>query len=91
MICEFIHCLHLQRPLLRFEAHVSVSACVDEEQCALYGGVDMVVVCEPCHGQPVIPIILSFTHKDSQILLQLLVVEFAHELGNKLRSTIRYN
>ena len=114
-ICKFIHCLYLWRPLLRFKAHARVLACVDEEQCVLCGGVNMVVVCELCHGQPVILIILSFTHKDSQILLQLLVdalsltislgvvccgccnfdieeaIEFAHELGNKLRSTIGYN
>ena len=75
----------------------------------------MVVVCKLCHGQPVIPIILLFTHEDSQILLQLLVdalsltislgvvgcgccdfdikeaIEFAHELGHELRSTIGYN
>jgi len=33
----------------------------------------MIVVCELGHWQPIIPVILSLTHKDVQVLLQFLV------------------
>src|SRR5215471_12410126 len=36
----------------------------------------MVVVLELCEGEEIMPIVLSFAHEDSQVLLQLLVHPF---------------
>jgi len=50
-----------------------MSPCVDKEWGVLGGGVNMVVVCELGHWQPIILVILSLIHKDIQVLLQLLI------------------
>jgi len=42
----------------------------------LSGRVDVVVVLELCHWKKVIPVILSFVHEDSEVLVQLLVDAF---------------
>jgi len=41
-----------------------MSPSVDEEWGVLHGGVNMIVVCEFSHQQPIVPVILSLIHED---------------------------
>jgi len=64
-----------------FEAHLGVSADIEEEGCLLRGGVDMVVVGELRQGEECVPIVLSFSNKDLQVLFQFLVDPFCLSVG----------
>jgi len=72
-MCELCHCFDLRGPLHRFKPHARMSLSVDKEWGVLHGGVNMIVICELSHWQPIIPIILSLIHEDAQVLLQFLV------------------
>jgi len=62
--------------LMQFKAHLGVSAGIEEEECLLHGGVDMVVVGQLRQGEECVPIVLSFSNKDPQVLFQFLVDPF---------------
>jgi len=61
---------------MQFEAHLGVLAGIEEEGCLLCGQVDVVVVGELCQGEECVPVILSFSDKDPQVLFQFLVDPF---------------
>jgi len=58
---------------MRFEAHTRVLASIEEEGCLLCGRVDVIIVGELRQGEECVPVILSFSDKDPQILFQFLV------------------
>jgi len=61
---------------MRFEAHPRVSAGIKEEGCLLRGRVDVIIVGELRQGEECVPVVLSFSDKDPQVLFQLLVDPF---------------
>ena len=72
-VSELVHCFHFGWWLVWLEAHLQVSAGVEEERGMLHGGVDMIVVGELCKGQKGVPVILSFSNEDPEELFQFLV------------------
>jgi len=64
-----------------FEAHLGVSASVEQEQSLLCGRVDMVVVRELCKWEEIIPVILLFTDEAAYILFQFLINLFGLSVG----------
>ena len=64
-----------------FEAHPRESAGVEEEGCLLRGRVDVVIVGELCQGEECVPVILSFSDEDLQVLFQFLVDPFRLSVG----------
>jgi len=61
---------------MRFKAHPRVSAGIKEEGCLLCGRVDVVVVGELRQGEECVPVVLSFSDEDPQVLFQFLVDPF---------------
>jgi len=58
---------------MRFEAHPRVSASIEEEGCLLPGRVDVIIVGELHQGEECVPVVLSFSDEDPQVLFQFLV------------------
>jgi len=71
---------------MRFEAHPRVSAGIEEEGCLLRGGVDVVVVGELRQGEECVPIVLSFSDEEPQVLFQFLVDPFRLSVGLRVVS-----
>jgi len=71
---------------MRFEAHLRVSAGIEEEGCLLRGRVDVVIVGELCQGEECIPVVLSFSDEDLQVLFQFLVDRFHLTVGLRVIS-----
>jgi len=61
---------------MRFEAHPRVLAGIEEEGCLLHGGVDVVVVGKLHQGEECVPVVLSFSDEEPQVLFQFLVDPF---------------
>ena len=61
---------------MQFKAHPAVSAGIEQEGCLLHGQVDVVIVGELCQGEECVPVVLSFSDKDPQVLFQFLVDMF---------------
>ena len=61
---------------MRFEAHPWVPAGVEEERGLPGRGVDVVVVGEFREWEKCVPVVLAFSNKDPQVLLQFLVDPF---------------
>ena len=61
---------HISGPYqsMRFEAHPRVSAGIEEEGRLLCGGVDVVVVGKLHQGEECVPVVLSFSEKEPQVL-----------------------
>ena len=59
--------------MVRFKAHPRVSAGVEKERGLLCGGVDVVVVGKLSEQKKGMPVVLSLSNKDPQVLFQLLV------------------
>ena len=49
---------------------------VEEKRCLLHGQVDVVVVGELRQGEECVPVVLSFSNEDLQVLFQFLVDPF---------------
>jgi len=73
LICELVNHFNPGQRLMWLKAHLGVSAGIEKKGCLLHGGVDMVVVGNLCQGEQCVPIILSFSNKDLQVLFQFLV------------------
>jgi len=58
------NCFNLGGRLHRFEPHVRMSPCVDEEWHVSHGGVDMIVVCKLSHRQPFVLVVLPLIHEN---------------------------
>jgi len=54
---------------MRFEAHLRVSAGIEDEGRLLRGGVDVVVVGKLRQGEECVPVVLSFSEEEPQVLL----------------------
>jgi hypothetical protein len=67
--------------LLGFETHPRVTSGVDHERSLLRGRVDVIIVGELRKGEEFVPIILSFVHEGSEVLLQFLVGTFGLSIG----------
>jgi len=80
-IREFINRFKAGQRLMRFEAHPGVSASIEEEGCLLRGRVDVVIVGELRQGEEWVPVILSFSDEDPQVLFQFLVDLFHLPIG----------
>ena len=61
---ELVNCLDVGRRLMRFKAHLWVSAGIEEEGHLLRGGVDVVVVGELRQGEECVPVVLSFSDEE---------------------------
>jgi len=60
-----------------FKAHPKVSAGIEpEEGCLLRGRVDVIIVGELRQGEECVPVVLSFSDEDLQVLFQFLVDPF---------------
>jgi len=70
---ELINCFDVGRRLMRFEVHPWVPAGIEEEGCLLRGGVDVVVVGKLRQGEECVPVVLSFSDEEPQVLFQFLV------------------
>jgi len=75
-ICEFINCFEAGQRLMQFKAHARVLAGIEEEGCLLRGRVDVVIVGELRQGEECVPVVLSFSDEDPQVLFQFLVDPF---------------
>jgi len=64
-----------------FEAHPQVPAGIEEEGCLLCGGVDVVVVEKLRQGEECVPVVLSFSDEEPQVLFQFLVDLFRLSVG----------
>ena len=71
---------------MRFKAHPRVSAGIKEEGCLLRGRVDVVIVGELRQGEECVPVVLSFSDEDPQVLLQFLVDSFHLTVGLRVVS-----
>ena len=80
-ICEFINCFEAGQRLMQFEAHPRVSAGIEEEGCLLHGQVDVIIVGELRQGEECVPVVLSFSNEDPQVLFQFLVDPFRLSIG----------
>ena len=69
---------------MRFEAHPRVPASIKEEGCLLRGGVDMVVVGELRQGEECVPVVLSFSDEEPQVLFQFLIDPFRLSVGLRM-------
>jgi len=74
---------------MRFEAHPRVSASIKEEGCLLRGRVDVIIVEELRQGEECVPVVLSFSDKDPQVLFQFLVDPFCLSIGLQVISVRR--
>jgi len=81
LIHEFINRFYVGRRLMRFKAHLRVSAGVKKEGCLLCGRVDVVIVGELCQREECVPVVLSFSDEDLQVLFQFLVDSFHLSVG----------
>jgi len=68
-----------------FEAHPQVLAGIEEEGCLLRGGVDVVVVGKLRQGEECVPVVLSFSDEEPQVLFQFLVDPFRLSVGSVSR------
>ena len=68
---ELVNCFDVGRRLMQFEAHLRVSAGIEEEGRLLHGGVDVVVVGKLRQGEECVPVVLSFSDEEPQVLFQL--------------------
>jgi len=66
---------------MRFEAHPRVLAGIEEEGCLLRGRVDVIIVGELRQGEECVPVVLSFSDEDPQVLFQFLVDPFRLSIG----------
>jgi len=66
---------------MRFKAHPRVLASIEEEGCLLHGRVDVIIVGELRQGEECVPVILSFSDEDPQVLFQFLVDLFRMSVG----------
>jgi len=66
---------------MQFEAHLRVSAGIEEEGCLLHGQVDVIIVGELHQGEECVPVVLSFSDEDPQVLFQFLVDPFRLSIG----------
>jgi len=66
-IREFINRFEAGWGLMRFKAHLRVSAGIEEEGCLLCGQVDVVIVGELCQGEECVPVVLPFSDEDPQV------------------------
>jgi len=73
LIREFINRFEAGWGLMQFEAHLRVLASIKEEGCLLRGRVDVVIVGELHQGEERVPVVLSFSDEDPQVLFQFLV------------------
>ena len=87
-IREFINRFNAGRRLMQFEAHLRVSAGIEEEGCLLCGRVDVVIVGELRQGEECVPVVLSFSDKDPQVLFQFLVDPFRLSVGLQVVSGV---
>ena len=78
---EFINHFEAGQRLMRLEAHLRVSAGIKEEGCLLHGRVDVIIVGELCQGEECVPVVLSFSDEDPQVLFQFLVDPFHLSIG----------
>jgi len=69
-----------------FEAHQRVWAGIEEEGCLLRGRVDVIIVEELCQGEECVPVVLSFSDEDLQVLFQFLVDPFRLSVGLRVVS-----
>ena len=69
---------------MQFEAHLRVSAGIEEEGCLLHGQVDVIIVGELHQGEECV--VLSFSDKDPQVLFQFLVDPFCLSVGLRVVS-----
>jgi len=69
-----------------FEAHPRVSAGIEEEGRLLRGGVDVVVVGKLRQGEECVPVVLSFSDEEPQVLFQFLVDPFRLSVGLRMVS-----
>jgi len=67
-----------------FEAHPRVLAGIEEEGRLLRGGVDVVVVGELHQGEECVPVVLSFSDEEPQVLFQFLVDPFRLSVGLRM-------
>jgi len=89
-IHEFTNRFEAGRGLMWFEAHLRVSAGIKEEGCLLRGRVDVVIVGELCQGEECIPVVLSFSDEELQVLFQFLVDRFRLTVGLRVISGRRH-
>jgi len=71
---------------MRFKAHPRVSAGIEEEGCLLRGRVDVIIVGELCQGEECVPVVLSFSDEDPQVLFQFLIDPFRLSIGLRVIS-----
>jgi len=71
---------------MQFKAHPRVPAGIEEEGCLLCGGVDVVVVGKLCQGEECVPVVLSFSNEEPQVLFQFLVDPFRLFVGLRMVS-----
>ena len=60
---------------------LQVPAGIEEKGCLLHGGVDVVVVGKLRQGEECVPVILSFSDEEPQVLFQFLVDPFRWSVG----------
>jgi len=90
-VCELVNCFNAGRRLMRFEAHPQVPASIEEEGCLLHGGVDVVVVGKLRQGEECVPVVLSFSDEEPQVLFQFLVDPFHLSVGLWVVSSRRHS
>jgi len=71
---------------MQFKAHPRVSAGIEEEGGLLCGRVDVIIVGEFRQGEECVPVVLSFSPKDPQVLFQFLVDPFCLSIGLRVIS-----
>jgi len=71
---------------MQFEAHLRVSAGIEKEGCLLRGRVDVIIVGELRQGEECVPVVLSFSDEDPQVLFQFLVDLFCLSIGLRVIS-----
>jgi len=76
LVRELVNCFDAGQRLMWFEAHLQVLAGIEEEGCLLHGRVDVVVVGKLCQGEECVPVVLSFSNEEPQVLFQFLVDPF---------------
>ena len=86
---ELVNCFDVGRRLMQFEAHPRVSAGIEEEGRLLCGGVDVVVVGKLRQGEECVPVVLSFSDEEPQVLSQFLVDPFRLSVGLRMVSSRR--
>ena len=86
---ELVHHFQSRGLLPGFKVYMRSLSSVEQEQNLLNRWIHVVVVLELCHGQQVIPVILSLIDEELQILIQLLVDMFCLSIGLQMPSSGR--